>query len=71
MIVRRKKGMKEQEILREQVKMLKWKENISYKEIAVDLLGMKYNSFINWLHGYTNLGSERMKILREYISCIL
>ena len=36
--------MKDQDFLREQVKKLKWQEDISYREIAEDLLCMKYNS---------------------------
>jgi len=63
--------VKDQDFLREQVKKLKWQEDISYREIAEDLLCMKYNSFINWLHGYTNLGYERKKQLEEYISCMM
>ena len=57
----------EQEYLRDQVKRLKWKEGISFKCIAEELLGMKYNSFINFVHGYKKLGNKRVKILKEYI----
>lgn len=32
---------------------------------------MNYRSFLNWLHGRTNLGYEKQKILKEYIDCIL
>lgn len=63
--------MKEQDFLRDQVKRLKWQEDISYKEIAEDLLGMKYNSFINWLHCYCDLGADRAAQLKDYISCML
>lgn len=63
--------MKDQEILREQVKRLKWQEDITYKMIAEDLLDMNYNSFINWLHNYTNLGYEKTQKLKDYINCIL
>ena len=59
-----------QDYLRLEVKCLKWQENISYKEIAENLLEMRYNSFINWLHGYKNLGRERQNILKEYINCL-
>ena len=68
---RRKIILKEQDFLRDQVKRLKWQEDITYREVAEDLLGMKYNSFINWLHGYTNLGYERRKQLEEYINCMM
>ena len=53
--------------LRTEVKKLKWQEGISYKVIAEDLLELKYNSFINWLHGYKNLSSKRLKLLKEFI----
>lgn len=36
-----------QNILRKEVRRIKWEENIKYKTIAEDLLNMKYNSFIN------------------------
>ena len=42
----------EQKYLREQVKRLKWQEGISYKYLAEELLNMKYNSFVNFVHGY-------------------
>ena len=60
--------MSKQNILREEVRRLKWEEEISYKTIAEDLLSMKYNSFINWLHGYKELGSEKVNILTDFIS---
>ena len=56
-----------QEELRKEVKLIKALEDISYKTIAEDLLDMKYNSFINWLHGYYCLGYSRSKLLREFI----
>lgn len=58
----------EQNYLREQVKRLKWKEGISYKTIAEDLLDMNYNSFINFVNGYKDLGYERTIILKGYIA---
>ena len=42
----------EQNYLREEVKRLKWQEGISYKYLAEELLDMKYNSFVNFVHGY-------------------
>ena len=60
--------MKEkQEYLRKEVKRIKWEEDIDFKEIAEQLLEMNYNSFMNWLHGYCNLGYTRIKQLQEYI----
>ena len=58
---------REQNYLREQVKRLKWQEDISYKYIAEEVLEMKYNSFVNFVNGYKDLGSERVKILRSPI----
>ena len=63
--------MKEQQFLRDQVRMLKWSEGISFKMIAEDLLEMNYNSFINWLHGYCNLGEIKMNKLKEFINCMV
>lgn len=57
-----------QNYLREEVKKLKWEENISYKVIAEDLLEMKYNSFINWLHGYKNLGRDKIEKLKDFVN---
>lgn len=63
--------MDRQEYLREQVKRLKWQEGISYKTIAEDLLSMNYNAFMNFMHGYKALGSEKEKKLKEYIEVML
>lgn len=57
-----------QNYLRAEVRRLKWEEEISYKVIAQDLLDMKYNSFINWLHGYKNLSSKKINILKDFIN---
>lgn len=60
-----------QEFLREQVKRLKWQEDITYREVAEDLLEMNYNSFINWLHRYCDLGSDKIEKLYDYVICML
>lgn len=62
---------REQNYLREQVKRLKWQEDISYKYIAEEVLEMKYNSFVNFVNGYKDLGSERVKILRTFIEDVM
>ena len=59
-----------QEYFREEVKKLKWKEDISYKFIAKNLLDMNYNAFINWLRGYKNLSREKLEKLKDYINTI-
>lgn len=61
--------IKQQNYMREEVRRLKWEENISYKTIAEDLLCMNYHSFMNWLHEYKNLSSKRIDILKDYV-CI-
>lgn len=60
--------MNNQDILREEVKKLKWLEDITFKTIAEELLNMNYHAFINWLHGYKNLSSEKIKKLEDFIN---
>lgn len=63
--------MKDQDILRDQVKKLKWQQDISYKEIAEDLLDINYHSFINWKRGIYDLSQDRARQLEEYIYTII
>ena len=65
------KMREEQNYLREEVKRLKWQEGISYKYLAEELLDMKYNSFVNFVHGYKDLGYTRTRILKGYIEDII
>jgi len=58
----------EQDILREKAKMMKWKYDVDYRTIAKDVLGMNYNSFLNFINGYKALGKQRSKILEDYIN---
>lgn len=58
----------EQDILREKAKMMKWKYDVDYRTIAEDVLGMNYNSFLNFVNGYKVLGKQRSKILDDYIN---
>ena len=62
--------MYNQNYIRKEVRRLKWEENIKYKTIAEDLLDMKYNSFINWLHNYKNLSNKKIIILQDFINTI-
>lgn len=39
--------MNNQDILREEVKKIKWLEDITFKTIAEELLNMNYHAFIN------------------------
>lgn len=57
-----------QVILRNEVKRIKWEDDISYKVVAEELLNMNYHSFINWLHGYKNLSKEKIKKLSDFIN---
>ena len=59
--------MVNQEYLRNKCKKLRWEDDITYKEIAEDILEMNYNSFMNFIRGYKNLGEKRAKRLEEYI----
>lgn len=60
--------MDNQNILREEVKKLKWLEDITFKTIAEDLLCMNYHAFINWLHGYKKLSDEKVLKLKDFIN---
>lgn len=57
------------DFLRQQVKLLKALQNISYKEIA-EYLEIKQDSFYNWLKGYYNLSAEKQDRLKDIISNI-
>ena len=67
---RERSFINKQDILRNNTKKLKWEQNISYKILAEDLLDMDYHSFINWIHGRSNLGSMRAGILQDFIDCM-
>lgn len=57
------------EKLRNEVKLLKALQGVSYKEIA-GFLEIRQDSFYNWLKGYYDLGEERQRRLFEVISCL-
>ena len=57
------------EKLRNEVKLLKALQGISYKEIA-GFLEIRQDSFYNWLKGYYDLGEERQRRLWEVIACL-
>lgn len=58
----------EQDVLRKKAKMMKWKYDVDYRTISEDVLGMNYNSFLNFVNGYKDLGRQRSKILEDYIN---
>lgn len=58
-----------QDKLRNEVKILKALQNITYTEIA-EHLEINRNSFYNWLKGYYNLSFEKEKRLQEIIELL-
>ena len=63
--------MIDQDYLRKCVKKLKWQSDISYKEIAEELLAIKYHSFINWKQGKYELSEGKAKDLLDYVECLI
>jgi transposase len=57
------------EFLRNECKYLKCYQGITYKEIA-DYLGIKQDSFYNWLKGYYDFGYKRRTQLQYIISTL-
>ena len=57
------------DFLRQQVKLLKALQNISYKELA-ELIEIKQDSFYCWLKGYYDFGLQRQQRLKEIIELI-
>lgn len=53
--------------LREQVKLLKALQGITYKEIA-SYLEIKQDSLYSWLHGRYNFSPEKTKDLYDIVS---
>ena len=54
------------DFLREQVKLLKVQQNISYKEF-VEFIDFNYSTFYSWLRGAFNYSEEKL----EDIECLL
>lgn len=57
------------ENLRQEVKLLKAMQGITYKELAEDL-EIRQDSFCNWLRGRYDLGLEKQKHLQEIIEIL-
>lgn len=53
--------------LRQNVRLLKVYKNISYKELAQQL-GIKTNSFYNWLRGEYSFSQETAKKLKYIVA---
>ena len=63
--------MIDQNYLRKCVTKIKWESDIDYREIAEELLSIKYRSFLNWKKGTYNLSEEKAKILLDYVECLI
>ena len=55
--------------LREEVKLLKALQGVSYKELA-EHLEIKQDSFYSWLHGYYDLSFAKQYRLTDIIATI-
>lgn len=55
--------------LRNEVKLLKALQGISYKEIA-EYINLPQKSFYNWLNGQYEFSEERERDLKEIISLL-
>lgn len=57
------------DFLRKEVKQLKAKQDITYKEIA-SYLEIRDDSFYSWLRGNYNFGYEKQKKLEYIVDCL-
>ena len=64
---KQKEGVRMNEKLREQVKLLKALQGITYKEIA-GYLEIKQDSLYSWLKGRYDFSPERIKDLCDIVS---
>lgn len=55
--------------LRNEVKLLKALQGITYKEIA-EYIEVKENSLYCWLKGYYDFGEDRVEKLKYIITCL-
>lgn len=55
--------------LRNEVKLLKALQGITYKEIA-EYIEVKENSLYCWLNGYYDFGEDRAEKLKYIITCL-
>lgn len=63
--------MREQEVLRKQVKRVKAEyDDIYYKNFA-EFLGINEHSFYNWLNGYYKLSADKADKLHDVIIDLL
>lgn len=57
------------DILRERTRKLKWKQGISYTELA-GYLEIKTNSLYNWLKGQYNLSESKERQLLDILDTL-
>lgn len=55
--------------LRNECKMLKVLQGVSYKELA-ELIEVRQDTFYSWLKGYFNFSPSRQKRLKEVIGLL-
>ena len=55
------------EKLRNEVKLIKIYQGVSYKELA-EYLDIRQDSFYSWLRGYYNLSDEKQQRLNEILT---
>ena len=56
-----------QEELRQMARIVKATEDVSFKEMAEDLLNINCHSFYNWLNGEYNLSRSKSLELYEFL----
>ena len=57
------------EILRNEVKLIKVYQGVSYKELA-EYLDIRQDSFYSWLKGRYDLGEQKQQLLKEILDTI-
>ena len=63
--------MKQQDILRKNIKLIKAEyDDIYYKDFA-EYLKINEHSFYNWLHGYYSLSRDKVNLLNDIIIDLL
>lgn len=63
--------MKQDEIRRKTVYLVKVLKESTYREIAEDLLEIRYESFINYLNGQYELSRSKAQELDEWLNDII
>lgn len=63
--------MKQDDLRKKTIYLVKVLKESSYREIAEDLLCIKYESFINYLNGQYDLSTDKANQLDDWISDIL